>query len=139
MFHSVAVEIHLTPETHPLTANKITPVDVLQKDVTVLCQIANVDLLVQDITMPIKLDNVIEKNMLVIQIIAMEVEIVETVETVEIIAKEAREAKEELVESIMFTVEENHYMIEEQIEREFLILIVDYITRKILKKEDKKL
>ena len=89
--------------------------------------------------MPIKLDNVIEKNMLVIQIIAMEVEIVETVETVEIIAKEAREAKEELVESIMFTVEENHYMIEEQIEREFLILIVDYITRKILKKEDKKL
>ena len=89
--------------------------------------------------MPIKLDNVIEKNMLVIQIIVMEVEIVETVETVEIIAKEAREAKEELVESIMFTVEENHYMIEEQIEREFLILIVDYITRKILKKEGKKL
>jgi len=89
--------------------------------------------------MPIKLDNVIEKNMLVIQIIVMEVEIVEIVETVEIIAKEAREAKEELVESIMFTVEENHYMIEEQIEREFLILIVDYITRKILKKEGKKL
>jgi hypothetical protein len=89
--------------------------------------------------MPIKLDNVIEKNILVIQIIVMEVEIVETVETVEIIAKEAREAKEELVESIMFTVEENHYMIEEQIGREFLILIVDYITRKILKKEGKKL
>lgn len=66
-----------------------------------------------------------------IQIIVLEVEIVEI----------AREVREEIKRSPIFIIKENLYMIEEQIEllqREFLILIVDCIIRKILNKEDKR-